>query len=459
MKNRYKNIALTVLLSTGLCGCSDMLDNVKPDTSIPVPNVTNAELPLMAKGMYARLSQGLYYMSSFADDVASDNLTSVYEIANNINFKQFDDCNVGSNDGLISYRMFNFPYNGIGLANIIINFVTDENPADQTVRTAKGEAYLMRGYCYMLLAERFGKAVISYGTKGEEMLRTQNPEPEVWQRAIDDLKSAIKLLPEYTTPNSGSVQAAKAILARLYLNYGMFTNNAQMVSDAGTLAQEVIDNGGKLSLNPDFKQNFMSTGTGKEVIWHLVETTSDPTKYGLYQMLSPRNYNGQPYGSTWMEESLYVLYNEPSDIRLKTVDVQFYSAMNSSYPYCVKYPADTHPIWSFVRLSEMHLIVSEVDARKGIVDVTGYNAVRLIRNASTKSNSNFANAGVFLKEIENERRREFVAEGLRWMDMRRFGSMTAHLESKGVDSRKVHFPISYTILSKNPKLVQTEYYN
>lgn len=47
----------------------------------------------------------------------------------------------------------------------------------------------------------------------------------------------------------------------------------------------------------------------------------------------------------------------------------------------------------------------------------------------------------FLKEIENERRREFAGEGLRWMDMRRFGSMKAHLGSKGVDIRRVHFPV------------------
>ena len=47
-----------------------------------------------------------------------------------------------------------------------------------------------------------------------------------------------------------------------------------------------------------------------------------------------------------------------------------------------------------------------------------YTSVRSVRNASLKQNTDFANVDAFLKEIENERRREFAGEGLRWMDMR-----------------------------------------
>lgn len=457
MNKLYKIIVLIALFPVFMCGCSGLLDDVKPDTSIPVPNLTNSDLPLVAKGMYKRLSGGFYYMSCIAEDIASDNLTTIYEVANNINFRQFDNCNVGINDGLICARMNSFPYNGIGLANILINFVKEEDPQDVTVRTAKGEALLMRGYCYMLLAERFGKAIITLSTD-EDMYREQAPENKVWEQAINDLQSAIKLLPEFTTPNSASIQAAKAVLARLYLNYGVLSNNTKMIEDAGKLASEVINNGGKLALNPNFKENFISTGTGNEVIWRLVETATTPTDFGLYWMLSPKGYVDSPRGDTWMEETLYKLY-ESKDKRLSVVDVQPYEPMGHDYPYCVKYPADEHPVWPFVRLAEMYLITSEVAARQGTVDVTGYNAVRAIRGVSQKQNTDFTDAADFLKEIENERRREFVAEGLRWFDMRRFGSITSLLEAKGVDTRRVHFPIWSSELSKNPKLKQTEYYN
>lgn len=458
MKKIY-HILWTALLGIGISGCSGLLDDVKPDTSIPLPNVTPSELPLMLKGMYNRLTGNMYYMTSFADDVASDNLTSVYEVANNINFKQWDDCNVSTNDGFIASRMFSFPYKGIGLANIIINYVDDKGLTDAEALAAKGEALLMRAYCYTLLVERFGKAVITKGVKGEEMERTQDPEEDVWQFIMADLVEAIKLSPDFTSPDAGSVQAAKALLARVYLNYGVLNNKPDLVGEAGKLAAQVIDNGGRLELNPDYKQNFISTGTGKEVIWRLVETVAAPTSgWCVYRFLSPETYEGKPFGSTWMEDNLYALYNDPQDKRRETIDIQPYEAMGKSYPYCVKFKADYNPVYTFIRLAEMHLIVAEVAARQGTVDVTGYNAVRSARNASLKKNSDFASPDQFLKEIENERRREFVAEGLRWMDMRRFGSLKAHLESKMVDPRRVHFPVAYNIISSNPLLEQTEYY-
>lgn len=459
MKNIYLKAITLFVLTMSLSGCSGLIDDVSPDTSIPLPNIKPEELPLVVKGMYSRLT-GMYYMTSFADDVASDNLTSVYEVANNINFKQYDDCNVGTNDAFIAWRMYAFPYKGIGLANVIINLVNDKNLTDPVSKVAKGEALLMRAYCYTLLAERFGRVVITLGLKGEPTICTQNPEEEVWQRIISDLKDAILLLPDFTSPNSGSIQAAKGLLARVYLNYGVLNNKSELVSNAGTLAQEVIAANSRLSLNSDFKQNFISTGTGSEVIWRLVETVAAPTSdWCLYRFLSPETYTGKPFGSTWMEDNLYALYNETADKRKETIDIQPYAGMGQSYPYCVKFKADPNPVYIFVRLAEMHLIVAEVAAHKGVVDVTEYNAVRSSRNASVKANSDFINASSFLKEIENERRREFVAEGIRWMDMRRFGSIEAHLESKMVDKRRVHFPVAFSILSSNTKLVQTDYYN
>ena len=175
-------------------------------------------------------------------------------------------------------------------------------------------------------------------------------------------------------------------------------------------------------------------------------------------MRSPESSEGRNSGNTWVEPSWATLYNEPDDQRAQLIVKDVYSTTGQELDYCVKFPADNNPVWSIVRLAEMHLIVAEVAARSGVIDVSGYNAVRSVRNASLKQNTDFANVDAFLKEIENERRREFAGEGLRWMDMRRFGSMKAHLESKGVDIRRVHFPVYSGERVNNPKLHQTPYY-
>jgi len=110
---------------------------------------------------------------------------------------------------------------------------------------------------------------------------------------------------------------------------------------------------------------------------------------------------------------MVALYDEPADKQAKILVNETHPSTGEKVTYCIKYPADKNPVWPVVRLAEMHLIIAEMKARQGTVDVTDYNKVRQMRNASLKQNSNFASAAAFLNEIENKRRRELVAEGLR----------------------------------------------
>lgn len=445
---------MILLLSAG---CSGLLDDVTPDTSIPVPEITVQKLPLLVRGMYARLLGGIYGQGNFGDEIASDNLGSTNSLSAVSNYTNFDACKVSVDDGLICGRMYSYPYNGIGAANVIINFVNSNGDEDEISRQAKGEALVLRGYCYMLLAERFGDAVITLDAS-EKILREQDPEEKVWKRAEDDFKEALNYLQNYKNPDNMSLQVAQALLARLYLNRGVLTSDAEMIGQAGIYAKKVIDAGTVLEMNPDYKDNFNSSSTGHEIIFRMMESSSSAVNTYLYSLLAPESYPGNNAGSTWMEESLVALYTEPNDVRMGILHKDIYSITGQELTYCVKFPADKNPVWSIVRLAEMHLIVAEVAARQGVVDVTGYNVVRAYRNASEKQVSDFADTQAFLKEIENERRREFVGEGLRWMDMRRFGSMKAHLEAKGVDPRRVHFPVYEGERTNNPQLHQTAYY-
>ena len=447
-----------VLLFFGmLTGCSGLLDDVRPDTYILNSKITVEQLPLLVRGMYKRMLGGLYGQGNFGDEIASDNFGSLYSLSAVSNYTNFDACNVSVDDGLICGRMYDYPYNGIGAADIIINFVNDNGDEDPVSRQAKGEALVLRGYCYMLLAERFGDAVITLSAK-DDILREQDSEDKVWERAEIDLKEALSYLKDYEVPTSISLQAAQALLARLYLNRGVLTSDAGMVANAGMYASQVLSSSTSLELNPDFQDNFRSGSTGSEVIFCMQEVQSVAYNAYLYSLLSPESYEGRNSGNTWVEPSLATLYNEPDDQRAQLILKDVYSTTGQELDYCVKFPADNNPVWSIVRLAEMHLIVAEVAARSGVIDVSGYNAVRSVRNASLKQNTDFANVDAFLKEIENERRREFAGEGLRWMDMRRFGSMKAHLESKGVDIRRVHFPVYSGERVNNPKLHQTPYY-
>lgn len=454
---KIHNVFSILIISTLFISCSGLLDKVVPDTSIPEPEITIDKLPLLVKGMYARMLSGLYGQGNFGDEVASDNFGSTYSLSAVSNYTNFDACNVSVEDGLICARMYEYPYNGIGAANVIINFVDEHGEENETARQAKGAALALRGYCYMLLAERFGDAVITLSAD-DEILREQDSEDKVWERAETDLKDACNYLNDYVSPDDMSLQGAQGLLARLYLNRGVLTSNIEMVKEAGNYASKVLSAGTKLELNPNYKDNFTSQSTGNEVIFRMLETSSTATDAYLYNLLSPASFPGNNPGSTWIEELLVILYNEPCDDRTSILHKEMYVVTGEELTYCTKFPADNNPVWSIVRLAEMHLILSEVAARQGIIDVTHYNAVRSIRNASLKQETDLDDVDDFLKEIENERRREFVGEGLRWMDMRRFGSITTLLESKGVDARRVHFPIYEGERTNNPLLHQIAYY-
>jgi hypothetical protein len=115
-------------------------------------------------------------------------------------------------------------------------------------------------------------------------------------------------------------------------------------------------------------------------------------------------------------------------------------------------------VYPMIRLSEAYLISAEVDARNGVVNVARYNELRQQRNLPGKSTGDFTDANDFLNEIEWERRREFVGEGLRWQDMKRFGKAVSWLTSKGQHDTKTLLPFPNSELVRNPKLEQNEGY-
>ena len=197
-----------MLFTVLILSCSSLIDEVKLDTSITTPFITENNLPLVVRRMYQRFSSNISYaQSAFGEEVVSDNLASTYTLSSISNLTNFDLCKVSLDDNLIYARMFSYPYNGIGAANVIINFVNDKDLNTDIPRLAKGEVLMLRGYCYTLLAECFGKAVITLGLSEEAVIHTQNPEDEVWEQVEKDLLLSLDYLAGYTTPNSGSKQA------------------------------------------------------------------------------------------------------------------------------------------------------------------------------------------------------------------------------------------------------------
>lgn len=455
----YKKTLLLFVTALSLAGCSGKLDEPQPDTSIDLDHVQPQQLPLLLQGAYK--PDGVYYQSYPVWDIYSDDIISIQGgTPTQFNPIGYDACNPTVEDGFGNGRTINSAYKSIGNANFIINYIRSKKLSD--MQPLLGEALTIRAYQYTRLVETYGGVILTLETETDinKIRRDKNTEAEVYASIVADLTEAIPLLKDFTTSNAACKQTAQLLLARVYLQLGKH-------QEAGDLAQQVISSGKFSLVNSNYGQVFQFGSTSREMMWRGVDgpLSNNFNRYGMYSFYSPAApFKGNSPGLTWISDELVKLY-EPTDIRSQLLRRQRNAVTGQEVTYLLKFSTDTlqstsstYAIYPYIRYSEALLIAAEASARKGMVDVTYYNQLRTARKAGTKSNGDFADAAAFLKELENERRREFVGEGRRWQDMRRFGTAIPFLAAKGKDATRLYLPFNSTELARNPNLTQNKGY-
>lgn len=443
--------------------CSKMLDDPFPDTSIGENQIRPADIPLLVNGAYSKLlginNQVYPLFDIYADDVISiqGGATTRY------NPQTYEACNVSPSDGFSNGSYYNSAYTAIGNANFIINYIRSRNIT--SLNKELGEALAIRGFCYYRLVDAYKGVIITLGSNEDpaNLKRPKNTEEEVFTRIFTDLTDAEKLLPSFTTANAMSKEAVQLLLARIHLNRGEKV-------EAKRYAEAVIGSAAT-ELSSDFTSNFRYENAGnREILFRFVEGPASfgYDRAGMFPLYSP----GLPYrrptgatgnGQTWLNPDLVNAY-EPGDSRAGMLKEQFASGAGKLVTYLMKFSTDTlqqanaFVAYPLIRLSEAYLISAEVDARDGVVNVTRYNELRQKRNLAAKDENDFTDAGAFLQEVEWERRKELVGEGLRWQDMKRFGKAVSFLASKGQDATRLIMPFPNSELIRNPILEQNDGY-
>ncbi|MNI49172.1 SusD family protein [compost metagenome] len=247
-------------------------------------------------------------------------------------------------------------------------------------------------------------------------------------------------------------------MARLYLQLGKN-------KEAFELAEEVIKSGKNNLAQGDFAEVFHYGSKSTEMLWRLSEPITSYERGGLYTMYSPPPpYRGSSMGLTWVDPALVQSY-ESNDIRASLLLERKNPVIGENVTYLLKFSTDiAQPssnasiVYPMVRIAEAYLISAEASARQGQLILIRYNELRKARGASQKIASNFTGTDQFIQEIEAERRREFVGEGRRWQDMKRYGKAIPFLKSKGRDETRIYLPFVTTELTKNAKLTQNKGY-
>jgi hypothetical protein len=253
---------------------------------------------------------------------------------------------------------------------------------------------------------------------------------DVYAQIVEDLLDAEAELPSDNGIFANQM-AAKALLAKVYLEMGDFAN-------AKAKAAEVI-NSGNYSLDPDLENRFSDHPNGSlpaEFIFTLVSTNESSAtdtvidERGLGFVWNYRSDDPNANPALKASQDLYVAAtSDTNDLRGKlwyearnvgTAD-EFYvvSKFNSSF---IDVP--------LLHLTDMYLIYAECNARlNGDSDGSGKAMVNALRQRAGLSDLNTMS----ISDIMRERRLELAFEGDRLFQLKRQGLLNEIQKIRGVD--------------------------
>lgn len=430
-----------------LISCDSKLD-LYPKDSISPDIVGAPEGEKLLNGIYdafqrGNVNSGYAYLSYVTEDLSADNL--VYR-ATFFQHGEIDNNAILVNNVLVA-RYFNFPYVAIQRANDLIAIVENSSNLGQEAKSKfLGAAYFFRAYGYYRLVTLFGAVPIVPNRDILELPR--NSVEEVYNQIINDLKLSIENPAAFTSSNFVSVEASKALLARVYLIRGEKTLAKQM-------AMEVIESN-KFEIENDYSKMFTTPYESKEHIFKIANTATEGDNALDYFLQHP-SMPGGGRAELPVDPTLVAAYEIGDERKVASVVQVVPPSANAGW-YAKKYQDPSgnraHPYY-ILRLSEMYLIVAEADILTSQSNALNYlNKVRTNRGLSSLTSAN-------LYDVIQERRVEFAFENLRWMDMRRTPSQansaksmaTVFLELKDRSVNDELYPIPQSAINTNKKLL------
>lgn len=484
-------------------GCDSTIERTEPSTAIS--QRTALSNPDAIRGIRASMFDRMH-----DDDLSTDWLLGPSSLADNTSFRgnqeRHQQYNVNSFRAGLGGPAYSEAYDLINDANLLISGI-EEGALDEPVADKfAAEGYFMRALAQHHLVRCFGYdpngngGVVSPNSgpgQGFDLgivLRTEptidveqassKPRatvPEVYDQIISDLQEAQSLfenLPGDVQENSRffpSEAAVQGLLARVRLYQRDWSAADDAAQDAIDLAGSTFGSGltsGASGLTAIFDE---TTGNNPEAIFE-IDTDPATESAGINSAISA--YTSIEWVAQLPTQDLIDLY-EDGDARRDAwyapcfdevtgteedgcdqvndqgLELQKYTAEQGVSRYADDYP--------HLRIAEMVLVQAEARLNTSGVDaaIDRLNDLRETRNASQLDPANFDSEQAY-DEILAERRRELVAEGHRFFDLKRLGrdiQKPLGRDPVPFNSVKILDDIPSGQLSINEELVQNPGYN
>lgn len=302
---------LLAVTAVGSMSCTDLTET--PFTEVTQANFkpTAADLAALMAPAYTPLRNmwmGWYGMVDFQEETADELITPVrpngwYDGGVYIRLHEHRwDPSQGQPNGL-----WNNSFSGINAANrVIYQLQSGVVPVDDATKTSViAELRAVRAYYYSVLLDNFGSVPIATDFTSAE-LPQQSTRQQVYDFVVSEL---LEVMPQLSTaigkPMYGRINqfAAKGILARVYLNAGVYTGTAQW-DNVLTVTQEIID-AQQYRLDDTYRGPFARTNDrSPEIIFAVPYDAINATQSNFHmKTLKPDlrfvfNMQAQPWGGS-----------------------------------------------------------------------------------------------------------------------------------------------------------------
>ncbi|MCI4668257.1 MAG: RagB/SusD family nutrient uptake outer membrane protein [Bacteroidia bacterium] len=465
-----KYISILAFCSWAFISCEENL-NLAPITEKASNSFfsSEAELESAVAGVYAQLQNGGLYGLDLIGVGEISGEDAFEEIAANDGgrFGQLDDFSTNAENDLVG-DIWRESYEGIQRVNVVLNRIGDIEYADAGAKSIRiAEMKFVRALLYFNMVRLYGDVPLV-------LIETVNPSDffgegrttaaQVYAQIETDLTEAIADLPQAKVSGRPAKGAAQALLGDVQMNQG---NYSEAVSKLAAVV-----NSGEYSLAPSTAEIFGVANEGNSEILFEVQFASGVNGNNEG---SPAASQFRPSGTTAnakghnLPATDFVNSFEAADTR-KNDYVGIDSAANPFY-FSLKYEVSATGVndggsdYYVIRYADVLLKYAEALNESGSTSeaIPHLNAVR---NRAGLENSTATSQEEVRDAIQMERRFEFIGEGHRWFDLKRYGTavetMNAWFSENGknvvIDATKLLLPVPQSQIDTDPAITQNAGY-
>ena len=378
-------------------------------------------------------------------------------------------------DGVLK-NIWQWGYNAIDFSNNIIIGISRYGQYNEAIeRQHIAEAKFIRAYIYFYLLAAYGDQALLGNDTGDGVVLNLEPyngynpnevsgrstNAAIWDQIITDLEDAIKDLPASVPDIKSRIRAnkaaAQALLSRVYLYKGTYTNNQAELGLARDMAEAVLKTTGYTFANSSTE---FSTALFPSNEYTQSGSYPDPTTRSnelIFYQPSRLYIDNYPSGiNYYRKNSLYVpstmkeLYDE-NDARRTYLIWAGSKNDNQKDSTTMKYSGGEYNDVIYIRLAEVKLTYAETLVRtKNTVSEEAVKHLNDIRQRAFPegmkptlyTTADFPTVETFLKELLKERNRELAYEGhYRW-DLMRTNNLLEDQKLGAIDKSRWNLPIS-----------------